>query len=103
MTEFLLGVLASIVSAPLIYFTGLAVSPFLGSWSAYFNLLASARRLQRAGLVNVIPSRSDYRLLRGGETIRNYLLSNVQHSLVYIGFWHAKGIEMDNISDTFNC
>lgn len=101
MTNFLFGILASVLAAPFVYILGRLFSPFLGSWSAYFNLVASARRLQRAGILNIIPSRSDYRLLRGGETIRNYLLKNVQHSLVYIGFWHAKGIEMDNISDTF--
>jgi hypothetical protein len=100
MNEFYLGILTSLVSAPLIYFAGRLLSPFLGPWGAYFNLIGCARRLQRAGINNIIPSRSDYRLLKGGETISNYL-SHVSHSLIYIGFWHAKGIEMSNIRDVF--
>ena len=97
---FLLGVLASVIAAGIVYFVGWLLSPFLGSWSSYFNLIGSAHRLQRAGIHNIIPSRSDYRLLRNGETIPNYL-SQVRHSLIYIGFWHAKGIEMVNIRDVF--
>lgn len=100
MTEFLLGVLGAIAAAPLVYFAGRLLSPYLGSWNAYLNLIRSARRLQRAGINNIIPSRSDYRLLKGGETIANYL-SSVKYSLIYIGFWHAKGVEMANIDRIF--
>jgi len=100
MSDFVLGVASSVVAALIVYLIARLLAPLLGYWGGYFNLLTSAWRLQRGGLNNIILSRSDYRLLRGGETIANYL-GHVNQRLIYIGFWHAKGIEMANIQDTF--
>lgn len=101
MTEFVLGTLASITAALIILILARAIAPFSGSLTALFNLFFSLTRLQRAGLYNFITSRSDYRLLKGGESIPKYI-SGAKHSLVYVGFWHAKGIEMENIKDALS-
>lgn len=100
MTEFVLGILASICAAIILLVATKIFSPFQGSWGAFLRFIASTPRLRRAGLNYLIPSRAHYRFLHKGETIGKYL-GGVQHTLIYVGFWHAKGVEMDNIRDAF--
>jgi hypothetical protein len=101
MLNFLLGVLSSIVAAvifALIVRLQLLLYPNLRpTW----NILKSLDRLRKAGINNIMTSRAEYRFLRGGETIPRYLLGSVQTTLIYVGFWHAKGVEMENLRDVF--
>jgi hypothetical protein len=100
MGEFLLGVISSVVAAILIAVCLRIFTSVLPSWQWRWNLFRSLGRLRRSGVRHLITSRAEYRYLRGGETIPQYL-SSVTRSLVYVGFWHAKGIEMDNLEATF--
>lgn len=100
-SSFFLGIASSVVAALIVagcFRLQLVFSPkFRSSW----NIIKSLRRLRRSGINNIMTSRADYRFLRGGETISRYLLGSVNHTLIYVGFWHAKGVEMENLRNTF--
>lgn len=98
MANFWIGVLASL-SAMLIGFVIVQIKTRAAlSWSTLSLFWSLARRLKEAGVSNVFPSRSDYRVHRKERSISDYVLT-AKRELIYVGFWFAEGIEIDN---TFN-
>lgn len=89
---------------------GLIIAAIIAAFSLFNN---RARRLLSGLLIHVrvfkairssgisffISSRDQYKLMKDRETIAAYL-AHATKSLVYVGFWHAKGIEIENLSRT---
>lgn len=99
--NFVLGVLSSVIAAVLLAVVVRLQIMFSPTLRPAWNIFKSINRLRKSGIVNIITSRSEYSFLKGRETIPRYLLKSVNHSLIYIGFWHAKGVEMENLRNVF--
>ena len=101
MLNFALGILSSIVAAIILALVVRLQLFLYPNLRPAWNILKSIGRLRKAGINNIMTSRADYRFLRGGETIPRYLLGSVRFTLTYVGFWHAKGVEMENLRSVF--
>jgi hypothetical protein len=71
-----------------------------GGWRSFRQFIGNSLRLQSAGVSYFIPSRTDFKHLKGGASITEYL-SKLQKELIYVGFWHAKGIEHESIRNLY--
>lgn len=100
MSNFLLGVLASL-SAMFIGFLIVQVKTrALLSWGTFFLFWSITRRLRDTGITNFFTSRSDYVSFRKERSISEYI-STTKKEFLYVGFWLAQGVEIDNVYSKF--
>ncbi|MFL1597299.1 hypothetical protein [Gordonia amicalis] len=96
MGTFFLGVLASVVAALFLslmaYLLGFGRASLKDARYAW----QVTRRLRRNGILNFFANRSEYVKHRKNGTIRDYLRT-AEHSISYVGFWLAHGVEISNI------
>lgn len=95
MVSFIAGVLASLLAAFLVFVIVQIRTQASLSWVTFRAFWQLSRRLRQAGVVNFFSGRSDYYNFRKERTISEYILT-AQKSLVYVGFWLAQGVEIDD-------
>ena len=97
MRELVIGVISSVVSALL---TGIATKLYLGYKN--FKGIKHAARFNKdcfdAGIINAFPTRKTYAQHKEHGTASEYI-SQAEHSVLYIGYWLASGIEMGNLKE----
>jgi len=96
--QFWAGVAASLTAAFIAWVVVQLKSRALLSWGTLSLFWSVTRRLKDTGVSNFFTSRSDYALFRKQKTISDYI-STARKELVYVGFWLAKAVEIENIQD----
>ena len=98
MKELVIGIISSIVSA---FLTWIATKAYVGYKS--FKGIKHAARFNKdcfdAGIINVFPTRKTYVQHKEHGTSSEYI-SRAEHSVLYIGYWLASGIDMGNLKET---
>jgi hypothetical protein len=95
--EIALGVVASLISAPLIYFLARAHRRSRQLPAEVRRRRAVAKRLAAAGVSNMYASREDYVRHRGAPRLTDYL-ATATTTVQVCGHWLASGSESENVA-----
>lgn len=98
MTDFFLGIGASIIAALILATVTYMVAFGRTSIASLRFFWRVARRMRDNGVINFFSNRSEYTRYRENGTIREYLKSS-ERDILYVGFWFAHGVEMSNIGE----
>lgn len=101
MTNFLLGVLSSLVASFIFVFLVYGKTIFKLRSKDLQLFWSMTKRLRANGIVNFFASRADYVKYREHGTVTEYM-ATTKRELVYIGFWLSHGTEMTNIRETLD-
>jgi len=94
--QFFLGVVTSLVATVLFLVILQIKTRSVLSFEVFMAFWRLARRLRDNGVSNFFASRADYARYRPQGAISEYI-ETTHRELIYVGFWLAQGIEINNI------
>lgn len=95
--HFFFGILTSIIASLILIAILQAKTRVILRWGTLKLFWSIVRRLKDSGVINFYTCRSEYVKFRKQSSISDYI-ETANKELIYIGFWLAQGIEMENIT-----
>jgi hypothetical protein len=95
-SQFWWGVGASVLAAFICFVIVQIKTRALLSWSTFSLFWSITKRMKATGVSGFFATRADYSRCRKEKTIGEYIRT-AEKELIYVGFWLAHGVEMENI------